>query len=377
MNIRKFKKPIYADFSLTPYCNLKCGFCYASACGRRKKTKDITLEDFINIFNQLDELEVLRIGFEGGEPFFRDDIIEILKEADKHNFTYFINTNGTLITDKIASELSKTDVDKICVSIDGPNKEINDESRGVVGAFNMANKGIKNLLKYNIKVDGVFTLSRINKDYVVETLEYMSSIGIKNAVIMLLASVGSNDLNSYNISFSEWSKILLNLTDLKKSNQLPLELSIVPPGEGACSWELFLPLYLSKREEDIKYWKNSNLISTLDEDDYGCTAAKDNFCIDGFGDVSGCSMMISTKELCAGNVKKEKLTDIWYNSKVFQILRKSSIKNVKGECRKCIFKQKCMGGCRSCAFQLKKDINDDDPRCPLVTKEVDINGEKI
>ena len=88
-------------------------------------------------------------------------------------------------------------------------------------------------------------------------------------------------------------------------------------------------------------------------------------------------MMISTKELCAGNVKKEKLTDIWYNSKVFQILRKSSIKNVKGECRKCIFKQKCMGGCRSCAFQLKKDINDDDPRCPLVTKEVDINGEKI
>ena len=33
--------------------------------------------------------------------------------------------------------------------------------------------------------------------------------------------------------------------------------------------------------------------------------------------------------------------------------------------------------CRSCEFQLKKDINDDDPRCPLVTKEVDINGEKI
>lgn len=377
MNIRKFNKPLYVDFSLTPYCNLKCGFCYASACGRKNKEKNITFEDFKRVFEELDELEVLRIGFEGGEPFFRDDIIDILKEADKHNFTYFINTNGTLITDKIASKLSTTDVDKVCVSIDGPNEKINDESRGIIGAFNQTNRGIKNLLKYNIKVDGVLTLSKINKDYVIETLEYMKNIGINNAVIMLLASVGSNNSHLYDISYAEWSEILLMLTDLKKSNQLPLELSIVPPGEGICSWELFLPLHLSKREDDIKYWKNSNLISTLDENDYGCTAAKDNFCIDGFGDVYGCSMMISTKELCAGNIKKESLMDIWYNSDIFKMLRKSSIKNVIGECKICDYKQKCMGGCRSCAFQLEKNINDEDPRCPLVTKEVKINGEKI
>lgn len=376
MNIKKFKKPIYVDFSLTPYCNLKCGFCYASACGRMSKNLELNIEDFKRIFDQLDELDVLRIGFEGGEPFLRNDIIDILKEADKHNFTYFINTNGTLITDSIAESLSKTDVDKVCVSIDGPNSEINDNSRGVNGAFKLMQKGVKNLLKYNIKVDGVLTLSNINKKYVVETFKYMADLGIKNAVIMMLAAVGSNDKDSYGISFNDWEEILLKLTDLKKENNLPVEVSIVPPGEGKCSWELLLPLYLANREEDIKYWKNNNLITTLNENDYGCTAGKDNFCIDGYGKVYGCSMMVSIPQLCAGDAKKDTLSNIWFNSEVFNKLRNSSINNVEGKCKSCSFNDKCMGGCRACAYQINLNINDSDPRCPITKKEVTIDGKK-
>lgn len=376
MIIRKFKKPTYVDFSLTPYCNLKCDFCYASACGRKGNNAPLSLEDLKKAFDELDELEVLRVGFEGGEPFLRPDIIDILKEADKHNFTYYINSNGTLITDKYARELAKTDVDKICVSIDGPNPEINDESRGVSGAFELTKKGIKKLMKYNINVDGVLTLSNINKDYVIETFEYMKSLGIKNAVIMLLASVGSNANDKYNLSFKDWSEILIKLTTLKKKHKLPVNLSIVPPGEGPYSWELFLPLYLAGREEDIVYWKNENMVTTLTEEDYGCTACKDNFCIDGFGDVYGCSMMISIPELCGGNIKKQSLVDLWYNSNNFKCIKELKMTNLFGKCKSCILLDKCKGGCRACAFQLKKDYNDDDPRCPIVKGEVKLNGHK-
>lgn len=377
MIIRKFKKPIYIDFSLTPYCNLKCGFCYASACGRRKKEEYLSLEDFERIFKEMDELEILRVGFEGGEPFLRNDIIDILKLADKHNFTYFINSNATLITDKIAEQLSQTDVDKICVSIDGPNSEINDKSRGVSGAFEQTYKGVKNLLNHNVKVDGVLTLSNINKDYVVETFEYMKSIGINNAVIMLLASVGSNDIaKEYNLSFEDWSKVLLMLTDLKKKNQLPVDLSIVPPGEGYCSWELFLPLLINNRADDIKYWKNENISTTLDENDYGCTACKDNLCIDGYGDVYGCSMMISIPELKCGNVKEQSLVDIWYNSDVLSNIKKSDMNKIKGKCKECRILDKCKGGCRACAFQIRGDFDDSDPRCPIAKGEIDLNGNK-
>ncbi len=376
MNIRRFKKPIYVDFCLTPYCNLKCGFCYASACGRISNKKELTLDDFARIFDELDELEVLRVGFEGGEPFLRDDIIDILHLADKHNFTYFINTNATLITDKIAKELKTTDVDKLCVSIDGPNPEINDASRGVSGAFLLTQEAVKRLLKNNINIDGVFTLNRKNKDHIIETFNYMHDLGIKTAVIMLLASVGSisDKMNEYYLSFEEWTEILVNLTKLKKENKLPVNLTIVPPGEGKCTWEIFLPLYLNGLEEDIKYWRNQNIATTLDDDDFGCTACKDNLCIDGFGDVYGCSMLISINELCGGNLKKQSLTDIWYNSEIFNKIRNNKMDEIEGNCKECKLLDKCQGGCRACAFQFSKSLKGSDERCPICRGEIDSHG---
>lgn len=363
MNI---KKPLYADISLTPFCNLKCGFCYAGCNKVSSSTDFLTLEDYKKLFNEFDELEILRVGFEGGEPFLRNDIIPILEEADKHYFNYFINTNGTLITEKIAESLSKLTIDKLCISIDGPNSLIHDKSRGIEGSFEKMLNGVTNAQKYNIPIDGIITLSNINKDYIVEILEFMKQINIKQATIMLLATVGSasEDMKKYYLDFSEWEKLFLKLTDMKKNNSLPIPLSIVPPSEAKIPMEFLLPLYRNNRLEDLKYWKNPSIID-LENDVFGCTAGKDNFSIDGYGNVFGCSMMISNLDLKSGNVKNNSLVNIWYNSEKFLEFRNLKLDEIQGYCKDCKLISYCQGGCRACAFSFKNNLKDSDFRCPL------------
>lgn len=174
--------PTYVDFSIYPYCNLRCDFCYAEAeCESTISNHLLKVSDFEDIFEQFDQIGILRVGFEGGEPFLRKDWFEILKLADKHYFNYFVNTNATMIDESIAKKLAQTNVDRICVSLDGPTAQIHDKSRGKSGTFELTKRGIINLMNCGIAVDGIITLTKYNVNYIPETLELMHELGIHEA----------------------------------------------------------------------------------------------------------------------------------------------------------------------------------------------------
>ena len=359
--------PTYVDFSIYPYCNLRCDFCYAEAeCESTISNHLLKVSDFEDIFEQFDQIGILRVGFEGGEPFLRKDWFEILKLADKHYFNYFVNTNATMIDESIAKKLAQTNVDRICVSLDGPTAQIHDKSRGKSGTFELTKRGIINLMNCGIAVDGIITLTKYNVNYIPETLELMHELGIHEAAIMLLATVGNAKKNVRDcyLTYGELKQFILQMTDLKKQKKLPVSLRIVPVEEGQLPWELYWPLYETGRAEDIKYWVKEDLYYTSTENCFGCTAGKDNFFVNAFGDVYGCSMMSSIPELKAGNIKEHSLIDIWENSKVFSQLRDISIKDIKGACKNCSILKWCKGGCRGCTFAATKDLIESDGRCP-------------
>lgn len=364
--MENYKSPYYVDFSVTPYCNLKCKFCSASAAGKNCKEKIMSLDKIEDIFTQFDRNNILRVSIEGGEPFVRDDIIDIIKLADKHIFSYYINTNGTLITEKMAEEISKTRIEKICISIDGPEK-IHDLSRGVKGTFKRMLDSLKYLQKYDVPVDAIITLTKINRDYIIETLEMIKELGIDNVAMMLLAAVGkaADNMKDVYLDIKEWKSLLLQLSNLKKNGKIPVNLNIVPTGESKFPWEIYLPLKQSHREEDLHLWVNEKSISSLKENDFGCTAGKDNFAVDGYGNVYGCSLMISEPELIAGNILEDSLDNIWNNSRLFQKMRQNNLTDLVGDCKNCDLLDKCQAGCRACAFSLTKSLVGSDRRCPI------------
>ena len=370
--------PTYVDFDVTFRCNLKCKFCSSnaiydngsfSAITKQKGNSELSLEEIDKIFSDFDRLGIFRISIGGGEPFLRKDILDIIRLTDKYSFSTIINTNATLINDTIASELEKSNIDQIAVSLDSYDSTIHNKMRGVADAFDKALRGVKTLLKYNINITALLTLTSYNIDSVIPTLSFYKEIGLKNATIMLLCPAGRAKTNYAKVmySYEKWKKLLLKLTEMKEKRKLPINLTIVPPNEGNVPWEIFLPLKEKGIEEKYKLWVHNREVRN--DDNYSCLAGINAAALTANGDIYGCDLMVTEKELCAGNIREESFEFIWNNAEIFKKFRNLKISEIEGYCKKCEIKG-CGGGCRMSAFFLSNSINGADLRCEIAKRNL-------
>ena len=92
-------------WEITNTCNYHCSYCIFSS-ESKKYENELSTEEIKKAIKELKENNFTYIKFTGGEPFTRDDMIEILKYARNLGFDMDISTNGSLITEKIAKELN-------------------------------------------------------------------------------------------------------------------------------------------------------------------------------------------------------------------------------------------------------------------------------
>lgn len=138
------------SIEVTTECNSNCTHCFARAGLSRYQSlpsrivKDIIKEGY--------EVGYRRLHITGGEPLIWKNFFKILDFAFYTGYTdVFINTNGTLLNEKICSDLSDyRDRLSISVSLQGTQK-IHDRFRGN-GSYKKATFGISNALAKNIKL---------------------------------------------------------------------------------------------------------------------------------------------------------------------------------------------------------------------------------
>ena len=130
------KMPFIAGHKLLYSCNLRCSMC---PFWRREDGKLLTLEEERKMMDSLVDLGVSYMGFEGGEPFLRRDLPEILRLSHSRFHTSLV-TNGWMLKEKLNSV--KDYLDYLFVSLDGVG-ETHDRLRGVRGSFSKAREGIE------------------------------------------------------------------------------------------------------------------------------------------------------------------------------------------------------------------------------------------
>lgn len=352
--------PILIDTSITRKCNLNCEYCSASANSTMDTSDELTLEEFKDIFNQIDDLNVHRISLGGGEPLMRKDFFDILGEAVKHRFCTIINTNATLITDSVAQKLTNYDFDRICVSLDGSNAEVHDFYRGA-GSFDKVIKGIKNLKKYNLPVSTLFTLNNHNIDNLIECIKFNEELGMDYMTVMVLCPTGRATGKDVLVRKEQWYPVFMKLTNMMANNEIKLHFKIVPPNEGSVFWLFYFPLKYYNKLDLLHVWKQDYL-KEPESREFSCQAGIKACSIDYNGDIYGCDLMIGIDKFLAGNLRKNTFKDIWDNSDVFNEFRKMSMNNVQGKCKNCK-NNWCGGGCRSSAYNLTGDIYGSDNVC--------------
>lgn len=159
--VKNAPKSYFLGHEPTIRCNLKCEMCYQGQTRSLRlgelDTKDAlkiyenflpkinpvrnsglkpfqaktkSKEEQINISNGVKEIKLV-----GGEPFMRSDILELISFWDKAGKKIALQTNCTLLTERIVNELKKyKNIVAFLISLDGPEK-IHDRVRGVPGAY--------------------------------------------------------------------------------------------------------------------------------------------------------------------------------------------------------------------------------------------------
>lgn len=106
---------------ITTYkCNLNCIMCDLPKMF--KNCKDLPLGTIKRIIRESKEIGFKELVLTGGEPLLRDDIFEIIQYAKSKGFIINLNTNATLIENKLLKKLLKSKPSIISISLDGPKK---------------------------------------------------------------------------------------------------------------------------------------------------------------------------------------------------------------------------------------------------------------
>lgn len=153
-------KPLAAFYNVTLRCNLRCNFCNI---WRRSGCKEVNHEDAIRIVRKIGDAGIPGLGFSGGEPLLRSDLIELAFEAKDHDMITSLNTNGTLINESNAGRLSRA-FDYIILSLDDIGIQ-HDELRGVYGVYDKVLEAITILRRYGatIGINTVVTRENIRR----------------------------------------------------------------------------------------------------------------------------------------------------------------------------------------------------------------------
>ncbi len=140
------KTPRSVDLLITGKCNLRCKYCSHFSSGA-DVDGDLPTEEWLKFFEVLNRSMVMDVCLQGGEPFVREDIKELIAGIVSNGMRFTILSNGTLITEETAAFLASTRrCDYVQVSIDGSMAETHDVCRGA-GNFDRAVRGLKLLQK--------------------------------------------------------------------------------------------------------------------------------------------------------------------------------------------------------------------------------------
>jgi MoaA/NifB/PqqE/SkfB family radical SAM enzyme len=155
---RGLSAPVNVTWEVTYACNLSCVHCLSDSGGKR--SSELTTEQARKVIDAMSDNKVFQFSIGGGEPFVREDFLDLMDYAHEKGIVTCISTNGTMIDDEIAHRLDHKLV-YIQVSLDGATPESNDTIRGR-GSFRRALKGLECLKNRDIEVSINTVLTRLS-----------------------------------------------------------------------------------------------------------------------------------------------------------------------------------------------------------------------
>ena len=114
---------------LTYSCPLQCPYC-ANPIDFARIKNELNTEEWMRVLSEARAMGAVQLGFSGGEPLTRQDLPVLVKHARQLGYFSNLITSGYGMTENKIVELKEAGLDHIQVSIQSPEKTLNDELAG-------------------------------------------------------------------------------------------------------------------------------------------------------------------------------------------------------------------------------------------------------
>lgn len=156
--------PVSGTFELTPRCNLNCKMCYIHMTEQEQcmAGKELSAAEWMETGRQAVNQGMVYLLLTGGEPLIRPDFCEIYTEMVKMGVVVSVNTNGTLINEKIIECFCRYRPETVNITLYGMSEETYGRLCGNPKGFERAVNGICMLKDAGIRVCLNTTFTRYN-----------------------------------------------------------------------------------------------------------------------------------------------------------------------------------------------------------------------
>ena len=331
---RAMKTPKWVDVEITGRCNLGCPGCKDfSAAGDRGQ--DLPADEWLQFFEELNRCAVSGVTLSGGEPFVREDLEELLEGIADNRMRFSMCSNGTLVTDEIASMLAATGrCDSVLVSIDSSISTTRETFRAK-GNFYKALQGARILQRRRVAVTVQFTVHRQN----VHELEEITRL-ILDELRLPGVSWGSALHNGLCRKNTEQTILTTEERTLAMNTLLGLATKYgtrISAGTGPLAEARNWMFMAEATKKKIGPSEGRGFLT-------GCGGPAQSLAVRADGVMVPC---IQLPHIYLGRINEDDLREVWQNHPELALLRRRNKipLNSFESCTGCEYAQHCSGGC--------------------------------
>lgn len=126
--------PLWLLAELTYRCPLQCPYC-SNPLDFARQEKELTTEQWIEVFRQARAMGSVQLGFSGGEPLTRKDLPALIRAARDLGFYTNLITSGIGLTESKLDAFSEAGLDHIQISFQASDEVLNAALAGNKKAF--------------------------------------------------------------------------------------------------------------------------------------------------------------------------------------------------------------------------------------------------
>lgn len=260
--------PLDGKLDITYRCNNNCRHCWLwLSQDAIERHKELTFEEIQRIVGEARKMGTQAWSISGGEPMLRSDFYEIFDFITQKSIYYTLNTNGTLITPRIAQLLKRKG--RKMIAIYGATAEVHDHITRNEGSFAATMRGFSYLKEAGVS-------------FTVQIIPMRENYHQYHAMLELAESL-SNDyrVGATWLYLSAYHSVSRNCEIIKQR---------LDPTE-VVDLEQPLPVNQLIRNQSENGGKNNINCFSIEKDDRlfaSCIASRRDFHIDPYGFMSFC-----------------------------------------------------------------------------------------